>query len=101
MGQSIANLIVTIYYIVAWFGPKSIYNYWAVLSLDVFLLVFWLISFALLASDAALLFAYINDYSEECDDYTGYCYTVSDYNSAYTTYAACMAGAAGIGGLEL
>ena len=46
-------MIVCIYGIVAHFGPTSLYNYWAVLALDIFLVIFWLISFALLAFSAS------------------------------------------------
>jgi hypothetical protein len=52
--------------------PKT-YNYWAVLALDVFLTIFWLVSFAVLAWQAAWYFAagawfYSYDSSDTYDD---------------------------------
>ncbi|KAK1975139.1 hypothetical protein LZ30DRAFT_786485 [Colletotrichum cereale] len=68
-------------------SPKA-YNYWAVLALDIFLLFCWLCSFALLAAQVAYLF----------DSY----YYYGDYYSSdiAVIFDACMAAAAGIGGLQ-
>lgn len=93
--QSISTMIVTTWLIVAEFGIPKVYNYWAVLALDIFLVVFWLSSFGLLASQAA----YLLDSSAVCD-YYGYCYS-SAPTGVYLIFTACMAAAAGIGGLEL
>ncbi|KZL75177.1 integral membrane protein [Colletotrichum tofieldiae] len=90
---SISTMIVTIWLIVAEFGIPKVYNYWAVLALDIFLVIFWLCSFALLASNVAYLFD-----SSVCD-YYGYCYS-STPTGLYLVFTACMAAAAGIGGLE-
>lgn len=70
----------------AWKG----YNYWAVLALDIFLLVFWLVSFAIMAADIAPF----GDTREVCDIY-GYCLIMGDI------LFACLAAIAGLGGLEL
>ncbi|OBR10275.1 Integral membrane protein [Colletotrichum higginsianum IMI 349063] len=91
---SISTMIVTTWLIVAEFGIPKVYNYWAVLALDIFLVVFWLCSFGLLASQAA----YLLDSSAVCD-YYGYCYS-SAPTGVYLIFTACMAAAAGIGGLE-
>ncbi|KAI0126866.1 hypothetical protein BJ170DRAFT_421668 [Xylariales sp. AK1849] len=91
---AIATVIYCIYCIVAEFGAPALYNYWAILALDIFLVIFWLISFALLAAQVA---PYMGGYSY-CD-YWGDCYTES-LSDAQMTYAACLAAAAGIGGLE-
>ncbi|WQF87441.1 hypothetical protein CDEST_12455 [Colletotrichum destructivum] len=91
---SISTMIVTTWLIVAEFGIPKVYNYWAVLALDIFLVVFWLSSFGLLASQAA----YLLDSSAVCD-YYGYCYS-SAPTGVYLIFTACMATAAGIGGLE-
>ncbi|KAH8196767.1 hypothetical protein TruAng_009059 [Truncatella angustata] len=87
--SALATLITCIYIIVAEFGAPALYNYWAVLSLDIFLVVFWLISFALLAAEIA---PYASGY---CTYY--YCYSLS---SAEKTYFAILAAAAGLGGAE-
>ncbi|KAK6214127.1 hypothetical protein LQW54_004729 [Pestalotiopsis sp. IQ-011] len=85
---AVATLITTIYHIVAHFGAPHSYNYWAVLSLDIFLLIFWLISFALLATEISVL----------SDGF--YCNGGYDICSVSETYSACVAAAAGVGGLE-
>jgi hypothetical protein len=87
-------MIVCIYIIVAEFATPNIYNYWAVLSCDAFLIVFWIASFALMASQVA---PYMSSYS---DCAYGYCYTYSLTGTA-RVLADCMAAVAGLGGLEL
>jgi hypothetical protein len=91
-------LIITIYYLVAEFSAPAIYNYWAVLALDIFLVIMWLASFALLASEVgAFLSAASSTYY---DYYTGDYYTTG-LSTAVKTYAAILAAASGIGALEL
>jgi hypothetical protein len=51
------TIIVTVYAIVTERAVTVAYNYWALITLDVFLLIFWLISFA---KDAAEASAYNN-----------------------------------------
>ncbi|TDZ13468.1 hypothetical protein C8035_v004272 [Colletotrichum spinosum] len=85
---SLSTIIVTVWLVVAEYAMPKIYNLWAVLALDIFLLVFWLCSFGLLASQSAFLFG-----SAVCD-YYGYCYSYS------VVLSSCMAAAAGLGGLE-
>jgi len=97
MFTTVATIIVCIYNIVAELGPVSLYNYWAILALDIFLTVFWLISFALMAAQVAPLFTSYSYYS-------GY-YSYYSYYSSYTYYGiafmSCMAAVAGLGGLLL
>ncbi|GAP85341.1 putative integral membrane protein [Rosellinia necatrix] len=85
---AIVTLLTSIYLLVAHFGPPAAYNYWAILGLDIFHVIFWLISFALLASQAALLL--------DIGDYYDFYY----YGSAYTILGAIVAAAAGLGGVE-
>jgi hypothetical protein len=87
--QGVATLIICIYYIVAEFGAPALYNYWAVLSLDIFLLIFWLISFALLAAEVSVL---MSGY---------YCNGGWDICSVSDVLGACLATAAGLGGVQL
>lgn len=88
--QSIATMGITIYSIVVEFSRDAWkgYNYWAVLALDIFLLIFWLVSFALTAAEAAVV-------GDEvfCTAYD--CFTMTD------VYIACLAAVAGLGGVEL
>ncbi|EXJ77638.1 hypothetical protein A1O3_09866 [Capronia epimyces CBS 606.96] len=46
---SLASLIIFAYYFVALSCKPALYNRWVVLSLEIFGVVFWLVSFALLA----------------------------------------------------
>ncbi|KAF9878592.1 integral membrane protein [Colletotrichum karsti] len=90
---AVATVIVTTWLIVAKYGAPKAYNYWAVLALDCFLVVFWLCAFALLASEAAYVFA-LGAY---CDYYVD-CYAST--RAALLIISACMSAAAGVGGLE-
>ena len=92
-------MIITVYVLVANLVMPAFYNYWAILGVDIFAIVFWLISFALLGSETSTLFAVV-----EC--YDGYCYKKRDVGlvKRYTdfhTYRNALAAAAGLGGLEL
>jgi len=72
-----------------------VYNYWAILGLEIFAVLFWLISFALLASE-------VN--AADGDNCIG-CY--SDIiprpkkRSVGNTFNNSMAAASGLGGLQL
>ncbi|KAK3694781.1 hypothetical protein B0T22DRAFT_81587 [Podospora appendiculata] len=94
LAVAIMTLITSIYHIVAWFGAPNIFNYWAILSLDILLLIMWLASFALLASQVAWFFA-VTSYSY--DYYSGYSYSTTKGDNIV---ASCLAAAAGLGGLE-
>ncbi|KAI1464414.1 uncharacterized protein F4812DRAFT_211146 [Daldinia caldariorum] len=93
---SIATLITSIYCLVAHFGPARAYNYWAILGLDIFLVIFWLVSFAILADQVASVFALYHSYASFYGDY----YDLNDYDTAVNTYGGCLAAAAGLGGVE-
>jgi hypothetical protein len=82
-------LIVSIYHLVAHFAAPALFNYWAILALDIFLVIMWLSSFALLASEVSYFFSYTYSYS--------YYYS----NNLDTIFASVLAAAAGLGGLEL
>ncbi|KAI2641191.1 hypothetical protein GGS21DRAFT_503498 [Xylaria nigripes] len=85
---SLVTFISSIYLLVAHFGPPRAYNYWAILGLDIFLVIFWLISFVLLAAQSVVLLSAADDY------YDGY---VED---AVDTYGTVCAAAAGLGAIE-
>ncbi|KAM0335375.1 hypothetical protein ACHAQA_000420 [Verticillium albo-atrum] len=90
---AVATLITTVWLVVAEYSLPRIYNYWAVLALDIFLVVFWLCAFALLASQVAFVFSG----SSYCDLYS--CYS-SEPTGLYFVFAACMAAASALGGLQ-
>ncbi|CAK7221680.1 hypothetical protein SCUCBS95973_004580 [Sporothrix curviconia] len=89
----IAAIIAVVYSLVAILAAPAAYNYWAVLSLDIFLTVFWLISFALLASQVA---PFMGNHTY-CA--YGYCYNYG-LSGESLTYAQCLAAASGLGGLN-
>jgi hypothetical protein len=101
-------MIIVVYNLVATMAVPAMYNYWAVLGLDIFAIIFWIISFSLLASEVA---AYqIVTYSDTCAYYyNGYCYKKRGLNflpkrvatTNVYTYRNSMAAASGLGGLEL
>jgi hypothetical protein len=49
---ALATMIITVYIIAAERSPV-IYNYWAILGLDIFAIIFWIVSFSLLASEVS------------------------------------------------
>lgn len=71
------------------------------MALDIFAIVFWIISFSLLASEVAGISTAIN-YYEDC--YYSYCYRKRSVIKARTTsvftYRNALAAACGLGGLE-
>jgi hypothetical protein len=73
--QAIISIIITIYTIVAMTGNLVIYNYWAILGLDILLIVFWIISFSLVAARIAPYFGDVNT--------TAPCSYVYDYTYYY------------------
>lgn len=83
-------MIVTIYHLVAWYSAPHAYNYWAVLALDIFLIVMWLASFALLASEVADFFSIASYYGG-----------ISYFDMESEAWLDCMAAASGLGGAEL
>jgi hypothetical protein len=86
----IFTLITSIYHLVCHYNQPKGYNYWAVLALDIFLVVMWLASFALLASEVSILFLYF-----------GYSYGYySYYDDTAASVPACLAAAAGLGGVQ-
>ena len=94
MFTAIATIIVVIYNLVATLAVPTVYNYWAALSLDIFLTIFWLVSFALLASQVAPLMG------DQTYCTYSYCYSYS-LEGESLVFAQCLAAAAGLGGLNL
>ncbi|RDW80156.1 hypothetical protein BP6252_04794 [Coleophoma cylindrospora] len=98
---ALATMIIVIYVGVASLFAPVMYNYWAILGLDVFAIIFWLISFPLLASEIA-------NYSGTTYNYCYYyCYRkdkrfVPAKRAVTTieTYRNAMIADAAIGGIE-
>lgn len=103
-------MIITIYIIVAQTAAPIIYNYWAILGLDIFAIVFWIISFSLLASEVGS-YRIVTYSSSDCVySYAGVCYykrsralenLAKRATTDVYTYRNSMAAASGLGGLEL
>ncbi|OAA68189.1 MARVEL-like domain protein [Niveomyces insectorum RCEF 264] len=93
MFTCVASLIVGVYCLVAERAAPAAFNYWAVLGLDMLLVVFWLASFALLASQVAPFMG------KETYCLYGECVTYG-LEGAALVYADCLCAAAGLGGLN-
>lgn len=91
--QAIMTIITSSYHITCEYAMPKAYNYWAILGLDIFLIVMWLASFALLASEVSILYYYLNGFDSYF--YSNY---VTDYASSVP---ACLAVAAALGGVQL
>ncbi|KAK7403776.1 hypothetical protein QQX98_010469 [Neonectria punicea] len=91
---SIASVIITLWMALAHSCAPKLYNYWAVLALDIFLLVFWIISFALLTDQTVFFWSVTSGY---CDYYTCYYGSLS---GSVLVYGAILATACGLSALE-
>jgi len=106
---AIATIIITVYIIVSSTATPVAYNYWAILGLDIFAIVFWIVAFPLLASEVAgfdIVAVNIPVTIPGCT-YYGYnlCYkkrgvTLVKRDLNLFTYRNALAAAAGLGGLE-
>jgi len=92
---ALATIITLIYIFVATYSQPIIYQYWAILALEIFCLIFWLISFALLASEVAIAAAYT------CGGYYYYGkYYSTSCNSETLGIIGLFGACAGVGGIE-
>ncbi|VBB72633.1 Putative protein of unknown function [Podospora comata] len=87
LAVAIMTILTSIYHLVAWFGAPEAFNYWAVLALDILLIVMWLASFSVVAAHIAPWMQY----------YGSYLYLTSTYEQAWWTG---LAAASGMGGLN-
>jgi hypothetical protein len=98
------SIIAGIYHFVANYGAPYVYNYWAVLGLDIFFIIMWLCAFALQASRVALFFTYTTSSYYYYDDYDYsdyYGYVKRDTYAYPIAWLACQAAAAALGGISL
>lgn len=81
----------------AHYAKPSFYNYWAVMALDIFHVVFWLVAFAVLASQVSTLYSYLGmSGGRGSYYYSSSYYTTSAVEEAWL---ACQAAAAAVGGV--
>jgi len=92
---TLVSLIVTVWLVSAHSCAPQAYNYWATLVFDIFLFIFWAISFILLALAAAWLLVTDGTYCTYYNDC--YSYYVSDTEIAF---ASTLAAAAGFGAIN-
>jgi len=90
-------MLTSVYQFVAHYGPPAAYNYWAILGLEIFNIIMWLCSFALLASEVAPIFG---EGSYTYNSRTGR-YTRTGLTGLALTLAATQMTAAALGGVEL
>ncbi|KAH7247203.1 hypothetical protein MRS44_015009 [Fusarium solani] len=90
---SSATLAISLWMIMAHISLAHLYNYWAGLSLDIFLLVFWIISVAVLASQTAFLWGASHDICREQD-------CPDAFRDATKFSGYIFAAIAGLGGIE-
>ncbi|KAK4237050.1 hypothetical protein C8A03DRAFT_35045 [Achaetomium macrosporum] len=62
LAVAVMTIVSSIYHLVAHFAAPVIYNYWAILGLDIFFVIMWLCSFALQAARVAYFYDYVRGY---------------------------------------
>jgi hypothetical protein len=92
-----------VYIIVAGLVFPVAYNYWAVLALDIFAILFWLISFPLLASRVARegKNGSVSGADGSTDCFWGPCFVLLKRGTDFYTFRNSMAAASSLGALEL
>ncbi|KAK4155526.1 hypothetical protein C8A00DRAFT_13459 [Chaetomidium leptoderma] len=96
LSVALMTLISSIYHLVVRFSAPAGYNYWAILGLDILLVVMWLSSFALLAARVAPVFELGTVWYNPS---TGR-YTRGGLASYDLVYLSTQAAAASLGGVE-
>ncbi|KAK3496720.1 uncharacterized protein B0T23DRAFT_63133 [Neurospora hispaniola] len=79
LAVAVMTLISSTYHLITRFSTPKAYNYWAVLAVDILVLVLWLASFALLASEIIWFFTlwtYYGDFTPDEDSYDSYTYGI-------------------------
>lgn len=104
--QAAISIVICVYVIVASTGAPVLYNYWAVLGLDIIAVILWVVSFPILASQIANAVTV----QETCDSYYDYCYYYKHKRglglekraeTTWETYKSVMIATSALGGLEL
>ncbi|KAF7880847.1 uncharacterized protein EAF02_006738 [Botrytis sinoallii] len=104
LASAAISIVICVYVIVASTGAPVLYNYWAILGLDIIAVILWVVSFPILASQIAN--AITVDYS--CDSYYS-CYYYKHKRglglekraeTTWETYKGVMIATSALGGLE-
>lgn len=84
-----------------------IYNYWAILGLDILGVIFWLVSFALLASEVATYKSDLDSFNSCIYEVDGVCFykrslpSLQKRDTTIEDYYHALAATAGLGAVEL
>ncbi|KAF7879340.1 hypothetical protein EAF04_000536 [Stromatinia cepivora] len=109
LASAVISIVICIYVIAASTGAPAIYNYWAVLGLDIVAVILWVVSFPILASQIATAVTYYDDYT--CGYYYYYYYGCSYKHkrglgaekraeTTWETYKRIMIATAALAGIE-
>ncbi|KAK0733584.1 hypothetical protein B0T26DRAFT_27676 [Lasiosphaeria miniovina] len=98
LAVAIMNLITGVYFLVTHYFYPNIYNYWAILGLDILLIIMWLSSFALLASEVNEWYSSVGHLTAGQNVCNGV--TCSKVQQSYIAAPACLAAAASFGAVE-
>ncbi|TGO51465.1 hypothetical protein BOTNAR_0355g00060 [Botryotinia narcissicola] len=105
LASAAISIVICVYVIVASTGAPVLYNYWAVLGLDIIAVILWVVSFPILASQIANAVTV----QETCDSYYDYCYyykhkrglgLAKRAETTWETYKSVMIATSALGGLE-
>jgi hypothetical protein len=93
-GLSIFTGIATIIFLVYWFvannqSNTNLYNYWAIFAVELFVLIFWLCTFALDADKVAYI-AKIRSYGSSYGTYNPSGSTTGGGNGSYCLDGVCV-----------
>jgi len=105
MYTTIQTLITVVYIFLATFAFSGLlYNYWAILGLDMLGVFFWLVSFALLASEVANLKSELDSVTRCAYEIDGVCVykraMLQKRDTTFNTYYHNTGAAAGLGAVE-
>jgi len=91
---ALATMIIAVYVVVSELFLPIIYNYWAILGLDIFAIVFWFSSFILMAVEASRF------HTVYFFDEIFFKRSLVKRNTNFHTYKGVMGATAGMGALE-
>ncbi|KAF7948934.1 hypothetical protein EAE96_008114 [Botrytis aclada] len=106
LASAAISIVICVYVIVASTGAPTLYNYWAILGLDIIAVILWVVSFPILASQIANAITV----EDSCSSYYyGYCYYYKHKRglglqrraeTTWETYKSVMIATSALGGLE-
>ncbi|KAL2134961.1 hypothetical protein VTI74DRAFT_10282 [Chaetomium olivicolor] len=101
LAVAVMCLVSSTYLVVAHISLPKIYNYWAVLGLDIFFVIMWLCSFALQAARVAPMYEVVNGASSYTYNYRTGKYSKVSLTNTENAWLGTQAGSAALGGVQL